>query len=147
MDLRECELNARELMNQYIPSWRFSFDRAVRRFGCTHYDDNLITLSKALCELNDWETIRLTVLHEIAHALVGVGHHHDTVWKKKCIEIGGNGERCYSPKNVHVASKYQATCPACGYIHHRNRLPKRKTSCGACSSVFNPSTILNYERS
>ena len=29
-----------------------------------------------------------TILHEIAHALVGSHHKHDAVWKAKCKEIG-----------------------------------------------------------
>jgi len=34
------------------------------------------------------ELVRDTLLHEIAHALVGTAHGHDEVWKAKCLEIG-----------------------------------------------------------
>jgi len=37
--------------------------------------------------------IELTVLHEIAHAIAGVHHHHDKVWVNCCKSIGGNGKR------------------------------------------------------
>lgn len=38
--------------------------------------------------------IRDTILHEIAHALVGPNHCHDLVWKAKCLEIGATPRRC-----------------------------------------------------
>lgn len=34
------------------------------------------------------EDIKDTVLHEIAHAIVGGKHHHDCVWKACCNKIG-----------------------------------------------------------
>ena len=37
-----------------------------------------------------------TLLHEIAHALVGRRHHHDAVWRAKAREIGCTGQRCHS---------------------------------------------------
>jgi hypothetical protein len=43
---------------------------------------------------NGAEEIVDTILHEIAHALVGPRHGHDTVWKAKCTDIGARPERC-----------------------------------------------------
>lgn len=34
------------------------------------------------------EDIKDTVLHEIAHAIVGGRHHHDCVWKACCNKMG-----------------------------------------------------------
>ena len=34
------------------------------------------------------EDIKDTVLHEIAHAIVGCNHHHDYVWRACCNKIG-----------------------------------------------------------
>ena len=31
-----------------------------------------------------WGDIRDTLLHEIAHAIVGPGHAHDAVWQTRC---------------------------------------------------------------
>ena len=36
----------------------------------------------------DIDHIRDTILHEIAHALVGPCHGHDAVWRQKAREIG-----------------------------------------------------------
>lgn len=46
--------------------------------------------------LDDIDTIKSIVLHEIAHAIVGNRHNHDKVWKDCCINLGGNGKRYYN---------------------------------------------------
>ena len=35
------------------------------------------------------------ITHEIAHAIVGIRHHHDSVWKAQHRKMGGNGERLF----------------------------------------------------
>ena len=45
-------------------------------------------------DLSSLDQVRDTILHEIAHALVGPGHGHDAVWKRKCREVGARPERC-----------------------------------------------------
>ena len=136
---------------KYVPDWNFGFDRAVRRLGCTHYCDKRITLSSSFVSFNTWEEVRLTVLHEIAHALVGFAHHHDWVWKKKCLEIGGDGKRCADIRDRGIkvdTSKYsyKAICPVCHEEHFRVRKPRKLHSCGACSKVFSKDRILVYEK-
>jgi predicted SprT family Zn-dependent metalloprotease len=140
MKLQDAQDLANELMtkhslfNQPLP-WKFEFDNAVRRFGCCKHRSKRITLSKKLVELNDEAQVKDTILHEIAHALVGPKHGHDRVWKQKALEIGCNGERCYSSETVtQPEPKYKAICPnpKCGHVHKRNRRPKRESSCGVC---------------
>ena len=145
MDLIECREKIMSLMKDYVPTWSFNFDNAKRRFGCTHYNTSSITLSRSLCEMNDWETVRLTVLHEIAHAIVGPGHGHDWIWKSKCLEIGGDGNRCYDSQKINTPSMpYVAICPKCGAEHKKMRKPKRKVSCGLCCKTFSKDRILNF---
>lgn len=43
--------------------------------------------------LNNGNVIENTVLHEIAHAMVGNKHHHDRVWRDCAQRIGCNGNR------------------------------------------------------
>lgn len=45
--------------------------------------------------LNNSKVIENTVLHEIAHAIVGAKHHHDSVWRIQHIKMGGNGQRLF----------------------------------------------------
>ena len=82
------------------PNTKLKWSNARANFGmCSYQRGNptyfIITISKPLAELNDDETVKQVVLHEIAHALTP-GHGHDTTWKQKCLELGGNGERCYN---------------------------------------------------
>lgn len=45
-----------------------------------------------------------TVPHEVAHfvcqAVPKLGRNHDRGWKRVCIALGGNGERCYSEEDA-----------------------------------------------
>lgn len=75
--------------------WGFQFDNARRRFGLCNYRTKTISLSAPLTLLNEEESVRQTLLHEIAHALVPAGEHHGSVWRAKAISIGHSGNRCY----------------------------------------------------
>ncbi|MEN7973563.1 MAG: SprT-like domain-containing protein [Verrucomicrobiota bacterium] len=99
---------ALELMHAHgLKKWHFKFDHGTRRAGCCNYRDKIISISFNLVQSASDEDIRDTVLHEIAHALVGRKHHHDAIWKAKAREIGCSGERChrlqFSPPRYSVA--------------------------------------------
>jgi predicted SprT family Zn-dependent metalloprotease len=81
--------------------WKYSFTNSTSCAGRTYYTRKEIKLSKIFINSGkvDEAKIRNTVLHEIAHALVGYIHHHDHVWKKKAIEIGCSGDRCCATFN------------------------------------------------
>ena len=88
-----------------------------------------------------------TLLHEIAHALVGHKHGHDAVWRRKALQIGCNGKRCYSEdsfkeegKELLVKqSKYTLTCPTCKKQSAMHKRPKVNRSCSNCSNGrYNP---------
>ncbi len=78
-----------------LKDWRFAFDDATRRAGSCQNDRKTITLSRHLARNAPEAEILDTLLHEIAHALVGPRHNHDTVWKAKAIELGSSGQRCH----------------------------------------------------
>jgi len=131
-------------------NWYFEFDNAKRRFGVCNYRYKRIGLSKHLVSLNDEARVRNTILHEIAHALVGGGHGHDNVWRRKAIEIGCDGERCYSTKVVETPeSRYIAECKGCGKVHKRHKMTRSlkygSSSCGTCSNGrYNPTFKLEW---
>lgn len=82
--------------------WKFKFGRGKKSFGtCVHGNTRKeIRISRYLAKINTTERVRLTALHEIAHALVGVTNAHNQLWVRKCIEIGGDGKRCYNADNT-----------------------------------------------
>ena len=134
MELKNTRELAESLMKLHgLRNWKFEFDSAKRRFGCCSYSDRTISLSRHLVLINSEDCVKETILHEIAHALTP-GHGHDKVWKRKAIEIGSNGKRCYSSEDTNVITgNYIAVCPGCNQTHRRFRLSKYNTSCGRCS--------------
>lgn len=144
MNLNEAKVLACELMQQHgllDSGWYFEFDKAKCRYGCCFYSLKKITLSAPLTEIRDESWVRNTVLHEIAHALVGRKNGHNEVWRAKAIELGCNGSRCSD--DVSLKGKWKAVCPN-NHIFYRHRKPKRKSSCGKCSPVFDTKYLLDY---
>lgn len=84
------------LIEHGLTDWCFAFDHATRRAGCCDYGRKRISLALQFARRASAAEIRDTLLHEIAHALVGKKHHHDAHWRAKAVEIGGSGERCHS---------------------------------------------------
>jgi hypothetical protein len=145
MKLFDAKMLALELMDKYgllDSGWYFEFDQAKRRFGCCNYRIKKITLSAPLTELRDESFVRNTILHEIAHALVGGRNGHNHIWKAKAIEIGCNGDRCSS--DAHIQGKWVGTCPN-GHVKHRHRKPSGSISCGTCSNVYDPQYAINFK--
>ena len=149
MDLIKAQTLANQLIQEHglkQHGWIFRFDNARRRFGCCKYRPRIITLSKYLTQLNDESKVKDTILHEIAHALTP-GHGHDRVWRAKAIQIGCNGQRCYSSRTVATPeSKYIAHCSGCNHVHKKHRKPTRTSSCGTCSGGrYNETYKLNWQ--
>jgi predicted SprT family Zn-dependent metalloprotease len=122
---------ASELLNQemakhglYQQGWRTRWDNAKRRCGSCCFNRKVISLSRPYVRLNNAEEILDTIRHEIAHALVGFEHAHDSVWLAKAREIGTKGTRCKT-SNVSVSpGRYTGTCLGCGITVQRyKRLP------------------------
>lgn len=96
----------RTIRDHGLSKWRFQFDHSTRRAGCCNYHDRVISISFDLARNGLDADIRDTILHEIAHALVGKKHNHDAVWQAKAREIGCSGDRTHrlelSPPRYHV---------------------------------------------
>ena len=59
-----------------LPDWSFAFNRRKQALGLCVYHRKCIELSVYFVKRNSHEEILDTILHEIAHALVGPGHGH-----------------------------------------------------------------------
>lgn len=126
MILSRAEDLASELMRQYgllEQGWGFRFDRAIRRLGYCNYRKHYISLAQHATLVNPEIQVRNTILHEIAHALCGHGEGHGPIWKAKCIEIGGNGQRL-GEIQIKAPFKYQLYCLDCKHIWKYYRKPK-----------------------
>ncbi len=92
-----------------LQNWRISFDHARRRAGLCNFSTNTISLSRHYAREATIEHITDTILHEIAHALVGPRHGHDAVWRRKAKDIGCSAMRCHNLK--FTKARWIMTCP------------------------------------
>lgn len=106
---------AEKLLERHgLSDWQFNFDNARKRAGKCAYDEKTITVSERFCLKAGNDDVTDTVLHEIAHALVGARHGHDAVWRAKAREIGCSAQRTHCID--FAAPKYIVSCKTCG-IH------------------------------
>jgi|APSaa5957512535_1039671.scaffolds.fasta_scaffold23987_2 hypothetical protein len=76
--------------------WQFGWNNRKTANGICDYSRKVIYLSKALTPLRKEKDVTNTIIHEIAHALVGYDHGHDWYWKEQFVAMGGDGQRCSS---------------------------------------------------
>jgi len=95
--LHKITQHAQNLLHHHgLRQWSFQFDYGTRRAGSCQYDKCVVTMSYDYAKQASEEELQDTLLHEIAHALVGKAHNHDDVWRAKVVEIGGSGNRCHN---------------------------------------------------
>ncbi len=134
--LAEVEDLAQRLLGRYLKSagnkrgWTFGFDLAPSRAGVCRYAESRIDLSVSYCLAATKAEIEDTILHEIAHAIVGPQHNHDAVWKSKAQEIGCAGERCHRVQ--HSVPRWVGEC-GCGQRWYRQTLQKRMVGTRMCA--------------
>ena len=136
MQINSAGATARMLMTNHgliKRGWRFEFDYAKCRAGQCNYRKKVISLSKVITELATEDQVRDTILHEIAHALVGPGHGHTHVWKYTARQIGCNGKRCHD--HATPEGKYLGTCPGCSHEQRKHR--RTRVACRMCCNKHN----------
>jgi len=144
MELFAAATLARTLMNQHgLTEWALTFDNAKARAGVCRPATRQLGLSRPLTELHSDGEVRETILHEIAHALVGAEHHHDAVWKAKAAQIGCSARRCVDSSQGQLPGDWTGTCPA-GHNVSRHRRPTRAVSCSVCSPAFDPGAVIEW---
>lgn len=136
--LDDVEGMAHRLIGKHMPDgtlaqpWSFGFDLAPARAGVCRYVERRIDLSVNYCLAATRNDIEDTILHEIAHAIVGPRHNHDDVWKRKAREIGCKGERCHRVQQS--IPRWVGEC-GCGRRWFRQTLQRRmmrNRACGKC---------------
>lgn len=133
------------LLDKHGLDWTFGWDYARRRAGQTNFTLKKITLSKPLTLLCTKDQVRETLLHEIAHALVGPKHGHGPVWQKMARQVGAQPRRLTTPDFPKASAPWRAVCDV-GHVHERFRRPKHEVSCGRCSRRFSTQHLLTWTR-
>ncbi len=151
MDLAQAQQLACELMAHHgvtEAGWVFGWSNGKRQLGCCQMREAIsgpskgkrvksIKLSRHLVRLNDDDEVRDTILHEIAHALAGLDHGHDEVWKATCLRIGARPDRTAGKEVKTVQGRYSIVCQACQRVvgqRHRRIEPRRlkQSYCKTC---------------
>lgn len=134
------------LFNHYISKypelsgWKLAFHNKKNSLATCNYIRKEILFSIHYVEIMTKHGVEMTIIHELAHALTPKDIAHGKVWRRKCIEMGGNGERV-AQDNYYIGgfdafleykasiSKYYLICPECGNKIPINRMPKVEASC------------------
>ena len=144
MEIQSALALGRRLLREHgLEHWTITTDRAKTRAGVCRFAARTISLSSALTRLHDEAEVRDTILHEIAHALVGPAHGHDDVWRSKAMSIGCSGERTVSTSAPAVVGPWRGECPE-GHAYTRHRRPGRVMSCLRCSPGFDAGSLLTW---
>lgn len=122
-NLCDIELRRHKLWDT---GWRTNFTKNTEYIAACYHDAKRIVISVPALNARSEAELRSTILHEIAHAIVGHGHGHDEVWKAKCIELGGDSRVCAKVnfdagralnaaemKKSPKIKAIQNTCPVC----------------------------------
>ena len=102
--------------------WTFGFDLSTVRAGVCRYRDKRIDLSVSYCLRATRADVENTLLHEIAHAIVGAEHGHDAVWQARAHALGCTAERCHDV--THTLARWVGEC-GCRRRWLRQRLSRR----------------------
>ena len=146
MELNVVKMLADKLLDEHgliEKGWRFSFDRAKRRAGSCKFSKKEITIAKAYAEQQGVIEIKNSILHEIAHALVGPQHGHSQIWRKKAKEIGCDASRCHHI--VFSKPKYVLTCNNRCFEVSRYRVNQSFMQSKICSKCNSNLLLINIE--
>lgn len=144
MEIDQARQLAEQLLRERgLSHWRVVFDRAKTRAGICRFRQREIGLSGPLTRLHSSAEVRDTILHEIAHALVGPAHRHDSVWRAAAAELGCSTGACMPPDAPRVKAPWVGTCPA-GHSVGRHRRPERLASCPRCSTGFSRDHLFRW---
>jgi predicted SprT family Zn-dependent metalloprotease len=122
MNIQKAEMIAIDLMEFHgleLQGWHFEWMRAKGKLGMCNHWLKTIYLSTPITSLNDEAQVLNTILHEIAHALVGSTNGHNGVWRRKAVEIGCDGKRT-GPIDYQRLAKWKYTAN-CGKVFYTNR--------------------------
>lgn len=124
--------------------WTVGFNRRRNSLGLCRHDVKRIEFSAILIPGVSDSDVLNTVLHEIAHAMVGDGHGHNSIWRRQFVAIGGNGQRLtrsVAAEHIQSIAKYKVYCGAGEYLGTTNRKTKRLTN-ALCKTHHKPIVLV-----
>lgn len=148
----EIEAEAKRLIAELAPEgYTFRWNNQRTTFGITYYGNlKRIELSKPRALHEPWEETLDTILHEIAHAIVGPGEHHGPAWRAQARRIGAVPRAVMAEPKDGLREATAQWVGRCQYGHESShrffRRPSREYSCSQCSPRWKPEFILTYTK-
>lgn len=130
-----------------LRGWSFSLNTNKSRLGVCRYREKSIELSIYHVESGSDAAVANTILHEVAHAMVGPGYGHSWMWKSVARMIGCSGERCGTmvlPDALKRQAKFLGTCAVCAVQIPRYKASKRVTSTTSYHSACGPAGRITW---
>ena len=85
-----------EMDKNGLVDWKLDLDHAKVRAGACFFREKKISFSRNFIKNSNEAEIYDTILHEIAHALVGPKYGHGIVWKNMAKRLGCSAKRCHT---------------------------------------------------
>ncbi|MDR0847828.1 MAG: SprT-like domain-containing protein [Propionibacteriaceae bacterium] len=135
----------KELVALHLTGWTFDLDHARTRVGCCHYADKRITISRHLIAYLAEDEVDQTILHEVAHALVGHEVGHSKPWQRMARSLGYTGGRTIEVPEARMGARWRGVCKE-GHEVFRHRKPSRRVYCGTCAQKHRRNVITWEDR-
>lgn len=148
MNLFDAGILAKQLISQYVPEYTLQWNNHKNTYGSCVPASKTIFLSRPLTQLCDENTVRDTIMHEIAHAL-HPKDGHGREWQMQMIRFGLEPRRlCNAEIDKSSIANWEAKCFNCSKVVHMIRKPRIERSCKTCSSggKFDDRHVLNFYR-
>lgn len=145
----ELEAYAWAMIEKYNlhEEWTFRWNNRKTCFGVCNHTRKTIELSSFVVDCGEpLESMKVTVLHEIAHALTpGTGHGPE--WKAMMRSFGLEPSVRRRTSGATIKYKWYRVCPTCGAKegYHRKPSSKKRMSCAICCPVFNVKHLLEVK--
>ena len=146
-DLARVEKWADALIRLHLDAnvWSFRFDHARTRAGLCDFRRHTISVSRHLAARYEDDEIHQVLLHEVAHALAGMGAGHGTKWRSIAKDLGYDGKRTHDGSVAKELAPWLGVCPA-GHEHFRFRAPTRPLACGTCGRGFSRANLIEWTK-
>lgn len=132
MEITSAKQYATELLKVYCPEFKVKFNNMISCFAYCDFSKNEIVVSRYYTKMNDFETFKKVILHEIAH-IITPSIYHTKTFKKTARKLGGEENKEVVAKTEPYSKFY---CEVCGSIEE---IPKRfkNVVCSYCYDICN----------
>mgnify|MGYP000882784653 FL=1 len=143
LDLDQIWKTARTLMDRWsLEDWGLYLSAHRSNYGSCYHHRKTIALSAVILPTVEPSEVIDTILHEIAHALVGSGvQDHGIEWKRMAVKVGAT-PRAQGPTWVDPEPKWLGLCRH-GKSHKRERLTKR-LACSCDGPTWKAENLIDW---